>query len=555
MRSFKTINGMFEVATLAIIALFFLFLFSLLESAIETYYIEIQSHDLRQIDILMENELRYYHDEFDEFIKTPDRTTGKNFLREFSDLYWVDAEKKITEVFISEPGSFVFPGFDTGSSSLGAFLATVKSKDIAMSPMTRSPEKDDLSIYLVARENSGWLVGRIGLTRWKENIKKIARSMDTIIIIATRDGYILSSSSPTLPFNVLPGITKGMILHYDNPYTYYRARSNALANDIVVLTSMGEVYNLVKRLRILAVSIMGIIIVIVTIKIVLQAVILVRPLSIFTQAISRWRGEGGVIPVRESFLKYREIAELYRAFEEKANLIADSFDEIKRNQKELHDTSENLRLSLREKETLLKELYHRTKNNMQMINSILGLQASYLDDEKITRVFKETANRISSISLVHQKLYQSHSLSRIDLKDYIEELARLLIGSYGLQGEKIRAEFDLESVQLNIDTAVPCGLVLNELITNSLKYGFPGERKGTIFISLKLLEDKQVEIVFKDDGVGLPENLDLHSSKTLGASIIVTIIESQLKGTVEFRGSDGFRCRICFKPDLYPERI
>ena len=222
---------------------------------------------------------------------------------------------------------------------------------------------------------------------------------------------------------------------------------------------------------------------------------------------------------------------------------------------ERKQAEEQLRASLKEKEVLLQELYHRTKNNMQVICAMLGLQASYTKDEQVLKIFKETENRIKSMALVHQKLYQSKNLSSIDLKEYISELVNLLVKSYVVESNRISPVFDMDSVFVLIDTAIPCGLILNELISNSLQYAFPGDMEGEISIRLKKTEEGEIELRVSDDGVGVPKDFAFRKSGTLGFQNVFAIVEHQLQGEVKFDVNNGITCQIRFKDTLYSQRV
>ena len=216
---------------------------------------------------------------------------------------------------------------------------------------------------------------------------------------------------------------------------------------------------------------------------------------------------------------------------------------------------EQLRASLKEKEALLRELYHRTKNNMQVISSILALQAARIQDEQMLSIFRETENRIRSMALVHQKLYQSQNLSRIDLQEYVTDLVALLMQSHEASPDKIALVLDTESVSVLIDTAIPCGLVLNELLSNTFKHAFPGDRSGEIKIRLCRAQDGTVELEVSDDGGGVPEDSDLRKSNTLGMLTVFGIVERQLQGQVTVETEGGVAWRIRFKDDLYAPRV
>jgi PAS domain S-box-containing protein len=208
---------------------------------------------------------------------------------------------------------------------------------------------------------------------------------------------------------------------------------------------------------------------------------------------------------------------------------------------------QQLRQSIEEKEVLFKELAHRTKNNMQVINSLLGLQASGIGDPKVQEIFKETQNRIMSMAKAHQMLYQAKDLTRIDFKSYLQDLSSGLIRSYKFEADKVRLDFQAEAVDVSLETAVTCGLVVNELMTNSLKYAFPQNRRGVIRIRLFTDEEQFIHLHIGDDGVGFTDNFDFKHLSTLGTRLVTNLVQRQLKGTldVDIQGSPEFR--ICFK--------
>ena len=215
---------------------------------------------------------------------------------------------------------------------------------------------------------------------------------------------------------------------------------------------------------------------------------------------------------------------------------------------------ESVRAALEEKEVLLRELYHRTKNNMQVISSMLALQARYIDNQEVLHIFEDMENRIQSMALVHQKLYQSKNLSRINLGEYINDLAALLFRSYS-SSQKIVFEIEAEDVFVLIDLAMPCSLIVNELITNALKYAFPGNRDGRIRITLRRLETKKIDLWISDNGVGVPENFDFRTTSSLGLQTVFGLAERQLHGKIQFHVNDGLMCHLTFRDDLYKERI
>ncbi|ACF12616.1 signal transduction histidine kinase [Chloroherpeton thalassium ATCC 35110] len=216
---------------------------------------------------------------------------------------------------------------------------------------------------------------------------------------------------------------------------------------------------------------------------------------------------------------------------------------------------EKLKASLKEKELLLRELYHRTKNNMQVISSLLALQTRHFQDPDIKAVFQDTENRIRTMALVHQKLYQSESLTNIDLQEYIEDLVALLAASYEVSANRILVSLNTEKVIVAIDFAIPCGLVLNELISNAFKHAFPGERQGRIRIGLRKKDEGTTELYVSDNGIGLPKMLDIRKTKSLGLKTIFTIVEQQLHGLVDFSTQSGVTCRCIFSNTLYKSSL
>jgi PAS domain S-box-containing protein len=227
----------------------------------------------------------------------------------------------------------------------------------------------------------------------------------------------------------------------------------------------------------------------------------------------------------------------------------------------VHDITEQkqnevkLRVALKEKEVLIRELYHRTKNNMQVVYALLGLKSNTVEDEKTKTILEDMGNRIQTIALVHQKLYQSNNLSRIDLKDYITDLANLLMDSFYSPDKNIRLSLYLESISVLIDTAIPCGLVINELISNSFKHAFPDGKSGVISVKLVRHEKDIIELRVWDNGIGIPEGKDIMNGDTIGVQVFRNIAEDQLQGEVKYETQNGVSCTILFKDILYEERI
>jgi PAS domain S-box-containing protein len=207
---------------------------------------------------------------------------------------------------------------------------------------------------------------------------------------------------------------------------------------------------------------------------------------------------------------------------------------------------EAVQAALREKEVLLKEVHHRVKNNMQVISSLFSLQADHIEDAEARRILKEGQARVRSMALVHEKLYQSGNLSKIDFGGYLQSLAVHLFQAMAVDEGQVRLEEDLGEVSLDINAAVPCGLLANELISNALEHAFSGGQRGVIRLGLRRLADGDVELRVADDGAGFPEGLDFRLTQSLGLQI-VNLLVSQLDGTIELDRRNGTAFTIRFR--------
>jgi len=243
----------------------------------------------------------------------------------------------------------------------------------------------------------------------------------------------------------------------------------------------------------------------------------------------------------------RALLNILDDFEEEKTKVESAKEELQRAHDVLEvrveDRTAELRASLEEKEVLIKEIYHRTKNNMHIITNLISLQTRSIRDNEMVGKMRELQSRIQAMALVHEKLYRSGDLSRLDLKDYITDLVKALASGYLKGGRNIAIDFDLESAVVSIDTAIPCGLIINELVSNSLKYAFPASltdgRNGVISLSLRSLGDTTFELRVADNGKGLPEGIDIRKASTLGLKIVYNLA-MQLMGTVEARnGANG----------------
>ena len=224
--------------------------------------------------------------------------------------------------------------------------------------------------------------------------------------------------------------------------------------------------------------------------------------------------------------------------------IATDITARKQAEKALQHALEQIKSSLHEKEVLLKEIHHRVKNNMQVITSLLNLQSKTIRDEHALSVFQDSQNRVKSMALIHETLYQSKDLSRINFAEYLEKLVAHVSRSYRIRPEAVKISINVDDVSLPIDTAVPCGLIINELASNSLKYAFPADTQGEVNISFGRADTHYVLRV-SDTGVGLPADFDPERGKSLGMKL-VRMLTGQLCGELEHHNGVGTTFEIKF---------
>ena len=206
---------------------------------------------------------------------------------------------------------------------------------------------------------------------------------------------------------------------------------------------------------------------------------------------------------------------------------------------------ESIRQSLQEKELLLKEVHHRVKNNLQIVNSLLNLQASKISDPHFSAMFNDSKGRVKSMALIHEKLYRSENLSEINFGEYVDSLCKYLMSTISGSLGRITIVNHVEDIRLGIDAAVPCGLIINELVMNSLKYAFPEGRAGEIEISCRLGADGWVDLRVSDNGIGIPAGFDIADTSSLGMQLVKSLTE-QLDGRLGFDNDGGLTVRVEF---------
>lgn len=206
---------------------------------------------------------------------------------------------------------------------------------------------------------------------------------------------------------------------------------------------------------------------------------------------------------------------------------------------------ESLKNSLREKELLLSEIHHRVKNNLQIISSLLRLQSRHISDPEYQRIFMEGQNRVQSMALIHEGLYESRDLGNVDFQGYIGKLMNHLFLSYGVDRSRVQCKVEVAAGSIGIDSAVPCGLLVNELVSNSLKHAFPGEGRGEIGVALSSNHEGHFDLVVRDNGIGLPPGLRFSNTPTLGLRLVTTLV-TQLRGKIELANGPGTKFTISF---------
>jgi PAS domain S-box-containing protein len=207
---------------------------------------------------------------------------------------------------------------------------------------------------------------------------------------------------------------------------------------------------------------------------------------------------------------------------------------------------ERIKASLEEKVVLLREVHHRVKNNLALVSSLLGLQSDHATDEMHRRMFEDCRNRVKSMAQAHELLYQSENLACLNVRKYVANLLDHLILSIGSIGASVRIKKEIEDVSFGLDTAIPVGFLLTELLSNCLKHAFPNGGEGEIAISLRATDHDMFELCVKDNGIGIPENIDIENPRTMGIDLIETFVH-KLHGSIQIVRKNGTDIRIQFK--------
>ena len=206
----------------------------------------------------------------------------------------------------------------------------------------------------------------------------------------------------------------------------------------------------------------------------------------------------------------------------------------------------------REKEVLLQEIHHRVKNNLQIITSLLRMQSRAVQDPAFSEALRDCQNRVASMALIHDKLYRARDLARVSFAEYVRDLTNNILTSYALPARSVRVRLDIDDLSLSLDCAVPCGLILNELMSNCLKHAFPVGHSGTVYVGLHAEGEEELCLVVRDDGVGVPADVDLGRTSSLGWRLIRALVE-QLGGVVQCQTAGGTSVEIRFTRQNAPQ--
>jgi len=209
---------------------------------------------------------------------------------------------------------------------------------------------------------------------------------------------------------------------------------------------------------------------------------------------------------------------------------------------------------LAERDMLVKEIHHRVKNNFQTVCGVLSLQSQYIEDKRLLNMLTECQDRIRAMALLHEKFYRSNDMIKIDFRDYIENLVKGLFWSFGTDPKRVKLEIHVDDVELEIDRSVPCSLIINELVSNTLKHAFPSDWKGIGHIGISVRKHKEgiIELLVEDNGVGIPEHLDIKRSDSFGLELVTIMARDQLNGRIELDRNDGTRIRVFFQEKRVP---
>ena len=291
----------------------------------------------------------------------------------------------------------------------------------------------------------------------------------------------------------------------------------------------------------------GLLATIVVTIIIISRVYIFQPLTALETAVTQI-GTGELeTPIHAD--RRDEIGQLAAAFKlmmENIKSVTASRDDLDQEIQVRLNTEKSLKASVAEKEVLLKEIHHRVKNNLQIIQSLLSLQSNHGQGVDKAATLQDSINRIRSIALVHETLYQSENLKNLDLQDYVSQLIKHLSNIYYRVASKVDIDLQIDPIQLDLDTSISCGLIINELVTNAFKYAFDNKSNGHLTVQMVRVQDSTIELSVMDDGQGPPAAINFETPETLGLRIISMLAVDQLKGTLSVDAHSGFSVKIRF---------
>ena len=212
---------------------------------------------------------------------------------------------------------------------------------------------------------------------------------------------------------------------------------------------------------------------------------------------------------------------------------------------EWKESEDKIKHALTEKDVLLKEIHHRVKNNLQVVTALIELQIQYMKDINSINTLRDSQNRIRTMALIHETLYRSHDLARVEFPTYIKKLVNALFDSYNMKADTISVVYHIDSIEPDVDTAIHCGLIVNELVSNTFKHAFPDGRKGEITIEF-YRQGTTYFLIYSDDGIGIPEGIDFQTTESLGLKLVNLLVTEQLEGRIEMIREHGTRYSISF---------
>ena len=250
--------------------------------------------------------------------------------------------------------------------------------------------------------------------------------------------------------------------------------------------------------------------------------------------------------LKDESLAWQAINEGVQDYLEKGTINTHRIQRVIRHAMERKHSEDVIKAALKEKKILLKEVHHRVKNNLQMILSILSLQEDSANNSEVREVLKETQNRFRSIALVHDLLFHSEDLTKVNIFEYIQTLSENLFQSFGVNRKETRLEIDVEPLKLEVGKVITCGLIVNELVSNSIKHNFLGGKAGTISVRVKKNIGNRINLEVHDDGTGVPESINVQEAETLGLQLVRDLVVGELKGSLEYIHDLGSTFKIAF---------